>query len=91
MFQMYSASFDQSSKKHSTNDVVASDKLGYIRMKQTTLLSINNEPNLTKFVRSLSIFNNMIASFCPFGHVSTVPLEDRRADNTEWYKTFYLS
>ena len=59
--------------------------------QQSTVWVFHDEPNPTKVVRSRSTSKKMIACFfgCT-GHVATIPLEDRRSVNAEWYTTICL-
>lgn len=59
--------------------------------QQSTVWVFDDEPNPTKVVRSRSTSKKMIACFfgCT-GHVATIPLEDRRTVNAEWYTTICL-
>lgn len=59
--------------------------------QQSTVWVFQDEPNPTKVVRSRSTSKKMIACFfgCT-GHVATIPLEDRRTVNAEWYTTICL-
>ncbi|CAH1111860.1 unnamed protein product [Psylliodes chrysocephalus] len=59
--------------------------------QQSTVWVFNDEPNPTEIVRSRNTSKKMIACFfgCT-GHVATIPLEDRRTVNAEWYTAICL-
>lgn len=59
--------------------------------QQSTVWVFQSEPNPTKVVRARSTLKQMVALFFgKTGHVATVPLEDRRTVNSEWYTTICL-
>ncbi|XP_055316153.1 histone-lysine N-methyltransferase SETMAR-like [Sitodiplosis mosellana] len=59
--------------------------------QQSTVWVFQDEPNPTKVVRGRSTSKQMIACFFGInGHVATVPLQERRTVNSEWYTTICL-
>ncbi|CAK9815952.1 Histone-lysine N-methyltransferase SETMAR [Anthophora plagiata] len=59
--------------------------------QQSTVWVFQDEPNPTKVVRARSTSKQMVACFFgKSGHVATVPLENRRTVNSEWYTTICL-
>ena len=61
------------------------------RKQQSTVWVFQDEPNPTKVVRARSTSKQMVACFFgKTGHVATVPLEERRTVNSEWYTTICL-
>lgn len=59
--------------------------------QQSTVWVFQDEPNPTKVIRSKSTLKQMVACFFGInGHVATVPLEDRKTVNSEWYTTICL-
>lgn len=59
--------------------------------QQSTVWVFQDEPNPTKVTRSRSTSKQMVACFfAKTGHVATVPLEQRRTVNSEWYTTICL-
>ena len=59
--------------------------------QQSTVWVFQDEPNSTKVVRGRSTSKQMVACFFgKTGHVATVPLEQRRTVNSEWYTTICL-
>lgn len=59
--------------------------------QQSTVWVFEDEPNPTKVVRARSTSKQMVACFFgKTGHVATVPLEQRRTVNSEWYTTICL-
>lgn len=59
--------------------------------QQSTVWVFQDEPNPTKVIRARSTSKQMIACFFGItGHVATVPLEQRRTVNSEWYTTICL-
>lgn len=59
--------------------------------QQSTVWIFQDEPNPTKVVRARSISKQMIASFFGInGHIATIPLENRKTVNSEWYTTICL-
>lgn len=59
--------------------------------QQSTVWVFQNEQNPTKVIRARSTSKQMIACFFGItGHVATVPLEERRTVNSEWYTTICL-
>ena len=60
--------------------------------QQFTIWAFQNEPKLTKVVRSCNATNasNKCCFFSYTRHVATVALEDRRTVNTDWYTTICL-
>lgn len=59
--------------------------------QQSTVWVFQDEPNPTKVVRARSTSKQMVACFFGInGHVATVPLEQRRTVNSEWYTTICL-
>lgn len=59
--------------------------------QQSTVWVFQGEPNPTKVVRARSTSKQMVACFFgKTGHVATVPLEQRRTVNSEWYTTICL-
>lgn len=59
--------------------------------QQSTVWVFQNEPNPTKVVRAKSTLKQMVACFFGIsGHVATVPLENRKTVNSEWYTTICL-
>lgn len=59
--------------------------------QQSTVWVFQDEPKPTKVVRSRSTVKKMVATFvAKGGHVATIPLEDRRTVNAEWYTTVCL-
>lgn len=59
--------------------------------QQSTVWVFQDESNPTKVVRARSTSKKMIACFfgCT-GHIATIPLEDRRTVNAEWYTVICL-
>lgn len=56
------------------------------------LCVFQDEAKPIKIIRSLSVSNNMVATFdSKAGNVVTVPLRDQRTVNTDWYTTICLS
>lgn len=62
------------------------------RKQQSTVWVFLGELNPTKVVRARSVSKQMVACFLcgKTGHVATVPLEERRTVNSEWYTTICL-
>ncbi len=59
--------------------------------QQSTVWVFEGEDPPTKFKRSRSVNKKMVASFfMKTGHLASVPLEDRRTVNSEWYTTVCL-
>lgn len=59
--------------------------------QQSTVWVFQDEPNPTKVVRARSTLKQMVACFFGInGHVATVPLENSRTVNSEWYTTICL-
>jgi [histone H3]-lysine36 N-dimethyltransferase SETMAR len=59
--------------------------------QQSTVWVFQDEAKPTKVVRSRSVSKKMIACFVSkTGHVASIPLEDRRTVNAEWYTTICL-
>ena len=59
--------------------------------QQSTVWVFQDEPNPTKVVRARSTSKQMVACFFGInGHAATVPLEERRTVNSEWYTTICL-
>ena len=59
--------------------------------QQSTVWVFQDESNPTKVVRARSTSKQMVACFFgKTGHVATVPLEQRRTVNSEWYTTICL-
>ena len=59
--------------------------------QQSTVWVFQDEPNPTKVVRARSTSKKMVAYFFgKTGHIATVPLEDRRTVNSDWYTTICL-
>jgi [histone H3]-lysine36 N-dimethyltransferase SETMAR len=59
--------------------------------QQSTVWVFQEEPKPTKVIRSRSTSKQMIACFFGInGHVATVPLQERRTVNAEWYTTICL-
>jgi histone-lysine N-methyltransferase SETMAR len=59
--------------------------------QQSTVWVFQDEPNPTKVIRARSTSKQMIACFfSKTGHVATIPLEQRRTVNSEWYTTICL-
>ena len=59
--------------------------------QQSTVRVFEDEPNPTKVVRGRSTLKQTVACFFgKTGHVATVPLEQRRTVNSEWYTTICL-
>lgn len=59
--------------------------------QQSTVWVFQNEENPTKVTRARSTSKQMVACFFGRnGHVATVPLEDRKTVNSEWYTTICL-
>ena len=59
--------------------------------QQSTVWMFQDEANLTKVVRAQSTSKQMTACFFrKTGHVTIVPLEQRRTVNSEWYTTICL-
>lgn len=59
--------------------------------KQSTVWVFQDESNPTKVVRARSTSKQMVACFFgKTGHIATVPLEQRRTVNSEWYTTICL-
>lgn len=59
--------------------------------QQSTVWVFQSEPNPTKVVRARSTAKQMVACFFrKTGHVATIPLEQRRTVNSEWYTTICL-
>lgn len=59
--------------------------------QQSTVWVFQDEPNPTKVVRARSTSKQMVACFFgKNGRVATVPLEDRRTANSEWYTIICL-
>ena len=55
------------------------------------VLLIQGEDPPVKFKRYKSVRKQMVASFFEMGdHVATVPLEDRRTLNADWYTSIFL-
>lgn len=61
------------------------------RKQQSAVWVFQDEPNPTKVVRARSTSKQMVACFFrKTGHVATVPLEERKTVNSEWYTTICL-
>lgn len=59
--------------------------------QQSTVWVFQNEPNPTKVARAKSTVKQMVACFFGInGHVATIPLENRKTVNSEWYTTICL-
>ena len=59
--------------------------------QQSTVWVFQDESNPTKVVRARSTSKQMVACFFGItGHVTTVPLEQRRTVNSEWYTSICL-
>ncbi|XP_031634629.1 histone-lysine N-methyltransferase SETMAR-like, partial [Contarinia nasturtii] len=59
--------------------------------QQSTVWVFQSEDNPTKVVRARSVAKQMVACFFAIsGHVATVPLEDRKTVNSDWYTTIFL-
>lgn len=59
--------------------------------QQSTVWVFQNENLPTKVIRGRSVGKRMVASFFrKNGHVATVPLEDRKTVNSDWYTTICL-
>ena len=59
--------------------------------RQSAQWIFQNEEKPTKLRRSRSVCKKMVASFFRItGHIITVPIEDRRSVNAEWYSTICL-
>lgn len=59
--------------------------------QQSTVWVFQNEPNPTKVTRAKSTLKQMVACFFGInGHVATVPLENRKTVNSDWYTTICL-
>lgn len=87
--------YDRSASKH-VYDIVTGDESWIYAYEpeskqQSTVWVFQDEPNPTKVVRARSTSKQMIACFFgKTGHVATVPLEQRRTVNSEWYTTICL-
>lgn len=58
---------------------------------QSQVWVFQSEPKPTKVVRSRSVAKKMVATFvAKSGHVATIPLENRRTVNADWYVTVCL-
>ena len=55
------------------------------KIKLSTVLVFEDEPNPTKVVYGNIISQMVACCFCKTGHEATVPLEHRRMLNSEWY------
>ncbi|XP_070070207.1 histone-lysine N-methyltransferase SETMAR-like [Drosophila takahashii] len=61
------------------------------KQNKSTVWVFEDEPNPTKVIRGRSTSKQMVACFFgKTGHVATVPLEQRRTVNSEWYTTISL-
>lgn len=59
--------------------------------QQSTVWVFQDEPNPTKVRRARSTSKQMVACFFgKTGHVATVPLQERKTVNSEWYTTICL-
>lgn len=59
--------------------------------QQSTVWVFQDEANPTKVVRARSTSKQMVACFFKItGHVATIPLQERRTVNSEWYTTVCL-
>ena len=87
--------YDRSALKH-VYDIVTGDPSWIYpyepeSKQHSTVMVFQNEPNPTKVARVISASKQMITFFCgKAGHVAIVPLEQRRAVNSEWYTTICL-
>ena len=91
MFQKY----DRRASKH-VYHIVTGDELWIYAYEpeskqQSTVWLFQDEPNPIKVARLQSTSKQMIACFLrKTGHVANVPLEQRKAVNSEWYTTICL-
>ncbi len=87
--------YDRGASKH-VYDIVTGDESWIYAYEpeskqQSTVWVFQDEPNPTKVVRARSTSKQMVACFFgKTGHVATVPLEQRRTVNSEWYTTICL-
>lgn len=87
--------FNRGASKH-VYDIVTGDESWIYAYEpeskqQSTVWVFQGEPNPTKVVRARSTSKQMVACFFgKTGHVLTVPLEQRRTVNSEWYTTICL-
>ena len=59
--------------------------------RQSTVWVFEGKPNPTKVVRSRSASKKMVTTFvAKTGHVASIPLEDRRTVNADWYTAVCL-
>lgn len=59
--------------------------------QQSTEWAFQDEPNPTKVLRSRSNSKQMVATFFGImGHIATIPLEECKTVNSEWYTTICL-